>query len=414
MARFALVERPAASPEPQRPMTLLREVAGRLQGQVKQTTRATNQLHNLLARTFPELATLADDITAGWVLRPARDATPPPSASPRPTSPRWRRSPIWTATRPGPFSRPPASRWPRSAGRWPRRWSATSSSRSFAASGRSGISQRLLAEAWDDLPASPHVRVLTIPGIGKATAAVLVAKIVDIDRFATPEQPGQLLRHLPGGGEFRGREGGSAPAHRARCPCRARGTTWSAPTSGTRPGRPSSTTRPSGPSIAASGPRGSAATSRSGTACASCCTWPSPSGRPIAPSTRGTTPGSRRGRGPRPRRRARRPRPRPRGPAGGTGDEDAVGHKQDEPAGKVVTTAAPTVEPVVAGCQSGAALDPGRSSAGGLRIPARTDHAWNGCSRIWACCRSSAAGVGNVAAPARCTATPGRRSARSR
>src|SRR5205085_1260369 len=30
--------------------------------------------------------------------------------------------------------------------------------------------------------------VVTIPGIGEATAAVLVAKIVAIDRFATPEQ----------------------------------------------------------------------------------------------------------------------------------------------------------------------------------------------------------------------------------
>src|SRR5208337_2358928 len=36
------------------------------------------------------------------------------------------------------------------------------------------------------LPASPHVQVLTITGIGEATAAALVAKIVDINRFATP------------------------------------------------------------------------------------------------------------------------------------------------------------------------------------------------------------------------------------
>ena len=50
-------------------MILLREVAGRLQAQVKQTTQAINRLHNLLARVFPELATLTDDIAAGWVLR---------------------------------------------------------------------------------------------------------------------------------------------------------------------------------------------------------------------------------------------------------------------------------------------------------------------------------------------------------
>jgi hypothetical protein len=36
----------------------------------------------------------------------------------------------------------------------------------------------------------------------------------------------------------------------------------------------------------------------------------------------------------------------PRGPGGDTGDEGAVGHEGDEPAGRVVTTAAPTVGPV--------------------------------------------------------------------
>src|SRR5215469_12593042 len=45
---------------------------------------------------------------------------------------------------------------------------------------------QLLVAAFSDLPASPHVQILTIPGIGEATAAALVAKIVDIDRFATP------------------------------------------------------------------------------------------------------------------------------------------------------------------------------------------------------------------------------------
>ncbi len=50
-------------------MILLREVAGRLQAQVKQKTPAITRLHNLLARVFPELATLTDDVSTGWVLR---------------------------------------------------------------------------------------------------------------------------------------------------------------------------------------------------------------------------------------------------------------------------------------------------------------------------------------------------------
>src|SRR5712692_9777951 len=68
MARFAVVEQPAASPGVAPAMVLLREVAGRLQAKVKQSTQAINRLHNLLARVFPELATLTDDIAAGWVL----------------------------------------------------------------------------------------------------------------------------------------------------------------------------------------------------------------------------------------------------------------------------------------------------------------------------------------------------------
>src|SRR3954464_10379862 len=62
MARFAVVEGPAATPSPSAELVLLREVCSQLQAQVKQTTREVNRLHNLLARAFPELATLTDDI----------------------------------------------------------------------------------------------------------------------------------------------------------------------------------------------------------------------------------------------------------------------------------------------------------------------------------------------------------------
>src|SRR6202040_1186732 len=64
MARFAVVEQPPATLTQPPQMLLLREVASRLQAHVKQTTRATNRLHNLLARVFPELATLTDNVAA--------------------------------------------------------------------------------------------------------------------------------------------------------------------------------------------------------------------------------------------------------------------------------------------------------------------------------------------------------------
>ena len=69
MARFAIVEQPAATAPLSSALALLREVAGRLQAKVKQSTQAINRLHNLLARVFPELATLTEDVAAGWVLQ---------------------------------------------------------------------------------------------------------------------------------------------------------------------------------------------------------------------------------------------------------------------------------------------------------------------------------------------------------
>ncbi len=47
---------------------MLRQVAGRLQAVVRQRTRLRNQFHHLLALTFPELALLTKDLSAGWVL----------------------------------------------------------------------------------------------------------------------------------------------------------------------------------------------------------------------------------------------------------------------------------------------------------------------------------------------------------
>ena len=67
-ARYALTERPKANPILTAELRQLRQIAGRLQAVVRQRTRLVNQLHQLLARTFPELAMLTKDITVGWVL----------------------------------------------------------------------------------------------------------------------------------------------------------------------------------------------------------------------------------------------------------------------------------------------------------------------------------------------------------
>jgi transposase len=187
MARFAVVELPAATPSPTAPMVLLREVAGRLQAQVKQTTQAINRLHNLLARAFPELATLTDDISAGWVLR---------LLDKYPTAER-----IAQAHRASLDKIPHLSPENAEALLLAAQQSVGSLRGSMAETlVRALVTQvrhcqnaekdlrRLLTAAFADLPRSPHVQVVTISGIGEATAAVLVAKIVDIDRFATPNQ----------------------------------------------------------------------------------------------------------------------------------------------------------------------------------------------------------------------------------
>jgi transposase len=185
MARFAIVESPAATLALPPQMILLREVAGRLQAQVKQTTQAINRLHNLMARVFPELATLANDFDARWVLT-LLDKYPTPeriaqarlaSVTKIPYLPADKAEPLHQAAQQsvGSLSGAVAESLVRDLVTQVRHCEQAEQNM-----------RGLLKAAFADLPASGHRQVLTIPGIGDASAAVLVAKIVDIDRFETP------------------------------------------------------------------------------------------------------------------------------------------------------------------------------------------------------------------------------------
>jgi transposase len=184
-ARFAIVEQPAPTPEAPAGYAQLRELAGAVEGQAKQITRLVNRLHNHLARVFPELAPDVSALSATWVLRllerypsPAKIAGAHLSSLtsiPHLTEDKAKR--IQAA------ARQTVASLKGSAVEGLIRQSVRSIRHSQAA-GRE--LRRLLEEAYDGLPSGSHQRIETIPGIGKQTAAALVAKMVSIDRFATP------------------------------------------------------------------------------------------------------------------------------------------------------------------------------------------------------------------------------------
>jgi transposase len=187
LARFAVVEEPAATPAPPAQLVLLREVAGRLQAQVKQTTQAINRLHNLLARVFPELATLTEDFGSRWVLR-LLDKYPSVQRIAQARLASLQRIPYLPPDKAQPLQHAAQQ----SVGSL-RGAVAETLVRDLVAQVRrcqhsEHKMRELLSASFAELPASGHVHVASIPGIGVTTAAVLVAKIVDIARFATAAQ----------------------------------------------------------------------------------------------------------------------------------------------------------------------------------------------------------------------------------
>src|SRR5262245_10620875 len=189
-ARYALSEQPTASPAVAPELVPLRQVAARLQAVVRQRTRLVNQLHQLLARTFPELAVLVQDITTGWVLElltrypTARLLASATDADLQaiPYLPHDRVAELLAAARDsvGSLAGGVAEDLVRDQVRQVRDVSA-----------RQKRLESLLVSAYRDLPASNHLA--TIKGFGDVTAAVLTAFILDIDRFATA---GQLVNYF--------------------------------------------------------------------------------------------------------------------------------------------------------------------------------------------------------------------------
>jgi transposase len=186
MARFAVVELPKATAPVTPALTLLREVAGRLQAKVKQSTQAINRLHNLLARVFPELANLTDDLSCSWVLH---------LLDKYPTAQRIAQARLTTLQN-IPYLAPEVAEQLHLLAQQSVACLCGDVAETLV---RDLVTQvrhtqhaedqmrRLLSDAYAALPPSPHLQVVTVPGIGVATAAVLIAQAIDIHRFATPE-----------------------------------------------------------------------------------------------------------------------------------------------------------------------------------------------------------------------------------
>ncbi len=189
-ARYALTERPKPGTAVPSELLPLRQVAGRLQAVVRQRTRLVNQLHQLLARTYPELAVLVKDISTGWVLElltrypiarllaQATDA----DLQAIPYLPHDRAAELLAAARDsvGSLAGAVAADLVRDQVRQVRDVQA-----------RQKRLESLLISAYRDLPDSNHLT--TISGFGDVTAAVLTAFVLDIDRFDTP---GKLVNYF--------------------------------------------------------------------------------------------------------------------------------------------------------------------------------------------------------------------------
>jgi len=189
-ARYALTEKPQPMPVVSPQIRLLGHLASRLEAQARQVTRLVNQLHNLLARAFPELALVVADISAGWVLE-LLDRYPTAAKLARARRSALERIPylpdqhiphllesarISVASLSGPV----AEELVRAQVRQVRE-----------AHVRQKSLEKMLAKAYRQLP-EPN-QLDTIIGFGEVTAAILTAKIVDPQRFV---EPGKLVSYV--------------------------------------------------------------------------------------------------------------------------------------------------------------------------------------------------------------------------
>ena len=187
MARFAVVEGPAKTSVSSAEILMLREVVSRLHSQTGQTTRLVNQLHNLLSRTFPELATTIKDIASVAVLKLlAKYPCPNRIAAARLSS--LEKIPYLTSETAKNIHEAAAQTVASLRGDFAETMVKELVQQVRDSQNAENRLEKLVEQAFDNVPDQAVKQILTIPGIGKRTAAILVAKIVSIDRFSSPDK----------------------------------------------------------------------------------------------------------------------------------------------------------------------------------------------------------------------------------
>jgi transposase len=189
-ARYALTEKPKPTAALTPQLRLLCQIASRLESQARQDTRLINQLHNLLARTFPELALVVNDLSTGWILA-LLDRYPTAVKLAKARADALERIPYL------PHEHiPMLVQQARGSVACLTGLAAEELVRDLVgqvkdARIRHKSLEKLLVQAYRDLPFNNHLD--SIKGFGEVTAAILTAKIVDPHRFV---EPGKLVGHF--------------------------------------------------------------------------------------------------------------------------------------------------------------------------------------------------------------------------
>ena len=189
-ARYAITERPKANPILTAELRQLRQIAGRLQAVVRQRTRLVNQLHQLLARTFPELAMLVKDITVGWVLE-LLARFPTAQVLARATEAELQTVPYLPHDRIDDLLIRARDSVASLHGELVEELVRDQVRQVRDIRARQIRLETLLKSAYQQLPEPNHLD--TIKGIGEVTAAILTAFILDIANFETP---GKLVAYF--------------------------------------------------------------------------------------------------------------------------------------------------------------------------------------------------------------------------